>query len=78
MEFFGGEGFHAVGGEGLAGEGGEDGAVDDGAAEHRRAVGWVALGGEVASHAAEEGVAGAGGIGNGLERVGGAAEDVGG
>lgn len=66
FEFASGEGFHAVGGEGLAGEGGEDGAVDDGAAEHGRVVGWVALGGEIACHAAKKGIAGAGGIGDGL------------
>ena len=33
------------------------------------------MGGEVAGHAAEEGVAGAGGIGDGLEGVGGTAEE---
>lgn len=75
FELVGGEGFHAAGGKGFAGEGGEDGAVDDGAAEHGRVIGWVTLGGEVASHAAEEGIARAGGIGDRWKRVGGTAEE---
>ena len=75
-ELFCGEGFYATGGEGFAGEGGEDGAVDDGATEHWRVVGRVTLGGEVSCNAAEEGIASAGGIGDGFEGIGGTAEDV--
>lgn len=78
VELCGIEGFQTAGGEGLAGEGSEHGAMDDGLAECRQAVRRVALGGEVASHAAEEGVAGTRGVGEGFERVGGAAEDGGG
>ena len=76
VEFAGGEGFHAAGGECLAGEGGEHGAVDNSLAQNRSVIRRVALGREIAGHAAEEGVAGTGGIGNGFERVGGTAEDV--
>ena len=75
VEFAGFEGFEAAGGEGFAGEGGEHGAVDDGLPEGGKIVRRVALGGEVTGHSAEEGVARAGGIGDGIEGVGGTAED---
>ena len=76
FEFASDEGFHAVGGKGLAGEGGEDGAVDDGLTKDLSVVGRMALGGEITRHSAEEGIACSGGVGDGLKRVGGAAEDV--
>ena len=66
IEFAGGEGFHAAGGECLAGEGGEHGTVDDGLAERGSVIRRMTLGGEVAGHAAEEGVAGTGRIGDGF------------
>ena len=65
----------AAGGEGFAGEGGEHGTLNDGLAKGGGAVGAGALGGEVTGHGTEEGVAGTGGIGDGFEWPGAAAED---
>lgn len=76
-EFFRSEGLQTAGGKGLAGEGGEDRAVDDRLADDGGGVGRRALCGEVAGHTAEEGIARAGGIGDGGEGKGGAAEEVG-
>lgn len=66
----------AVGREGLAGEGGDDGAVGDGAAEVIEGKFRFAGGGEVTGEGTEEGIAGAGGVGDLGEREGGAAEEI--
>lgn len=65
-----------VGAEGFAGEAGGDAAVDDGLAEVFKVRLGLALGTEPTSHAAEEAVACARRIKDGVERIGGAGEEV--
>ena len=71
-----GEVGEAVGGEGLAGEGGDDRAVGDGAADVIEGEISFPGGGEVSGEGTEEGIAGAGGVGDLGEREGGAAEEI--
>ena len=70
------ERLETTGGKRLASEGCKDGPLDDGLAQDGKIVRRRAVSGEVAGNAAEEGVARTGGIGNGLKRVSGTAEEV--
>ncbi len=66
----------AIRGKSLAGEGGDNGAVDDGLADVVEGKVLFSGGSEVAGEGAEEGIAGAGGVGDLSEGEGGAAEEV--